>query len=73
MVSAKTNKGTEVFVSLCDDIGSNKGGYYCEIYLDEDWNSDPIDYFVIHADQLVCGDKNVEDLVREYVSGIVEY
>lgn len=72
MVSAKTKKGTKVSVSLCDDIGENKGGYYCEVYLDG-IDDDPIDNFVIHADQLVCGDKNVEDLVREYVSGIVEY
>lgn len=33
MIRAKTNKGTDIYISLCDDVGENKGGYYCEVIL----------------------------------------
>jgi hypothetical protein len=40
-----------VFVSLCDDIGDNKGGYFCQVYDDEDMENE-INYFVIHKEDL---------------------
>mgnify|MGYP006874802674 CR=1 FL=1 len=46
MITATTTKGTKVNVSLCDDVAPNKGGYYCEVYLDG-IDDDPIDNFVI--------------------------
>ena len=69
MISARTKNGTKVYVSLCDDLGENKGGYYCEVYLDED--SDSIDNFVIHADWLE--DYTIEECVNAYINSIIEY
>lgn len=72
MISATTKRGTKVWVSLCDDIGDNRGGYYCEVYLDG-MEDDPIDNFVIHADDLIYYYCRVEDAVYEYINGITEY
>lgn len=73
MISATTAKGTKVNVSLCDDIGENRGGYYCEVYLEGMEDFDPIDNFVIHADDLVYIYCRVEDAVYEYINGVTEY
>lgn len=72
MITATTAKGTKVYVSLCNDVGENKGGYYCEVYLNDDCDN-PIDNFVIHADDLVHLYCRVEDAVYEYINGITEY
>ena len=72
MITATTAKGTKVNVSLCDDVAPNKGGYYCEVYLDG-IDDDPIDNFVISADDLVYRYCRVEDGVYEYINGITEY
>lgn len=40
-----------VFVSLCDDVGENKGGFFCQVYADEDMENE-INYFVIHKEDL---------------------
>lgn len=53
---------------MCDDTEINKGGYYCEVYLDED-NSINIDNFVIHKEDLDCFDDRdvgVETLCKVY-------
>lgn len=34
MVSVIDRKGNKVFVTICDDCGENKGGYYCRVYTD---------------------------------------
>ena len=72
MITATTAKGTKVNVSLCDDVAPNKGGYYCEVYLDG-IDDDPIDNFVISGDDLVYRYCRVEDAVYEYINGITEY
>jgi hypothetical protein len=72
MITATTAKGTKVNVSLCDDVAPNKGGYYCEVYLDG-IDDDPIDNFVISADDMVYRHCRVEDGVYEYINGVTEY
>lgn len=71
MIVAKTGKGTEVCIWVYNDCGSNQGGYYCEVTLDDD--TDPIDYFVIQADDIVYTYTSVEDAVYDYVNSINEY
>ena len=72
MITATTAKGTKVIVSLCDDVAPNKGGYYCEVYLDG-IDDDPIDNFVISADVLNYEHCTIEGCVDEYINGITEY
>jgi len=60
-----------VFVSLCDDIGENEGGYFCQVYDDEDMENE-INYFVIHKEDLEKSllekeDKYIIDFVLENV------
>ena len=47
MITVRTKNGVKLHISLTDDCGENKGGYFCQVYLDED---DMIEYdnFVIH-------------------------
>ena len=51
MLSVKINDRKKVYVSFCDDNGINKGGYFCQIYEDENLQYE-IDNFVIHAEEL---------------------
>lgn len=69
MVTAKTKKGTEVYVTTTPDCDENKGGLYCQIYLEED--GEEYDDFCIHKEELA--EKNEETLIREHVAEIVEY
>ena len=39
------------YISLTDDYGPNEGGYYCQVYQDQDY-SEEIDDFCIHPDEL---------------------
>ncbi len=72
MITAKTQKGTRVWVSLVDDVEPNEGGYYCEIYRNQ--YGDRYDDFCIHTEDCDCkDDKAVTKFVREYVSSIKEY
>lgn len=72
MIRAKTNKGTDIYISLCDDVGENKGGYYCEVYLNED--EDAIDNFVIHIEDILENPlMPIENFVKEWAKGINEY
>ena len=70
-VICKTAKGTKVEVTFCDDINENKGGYYCEIYLNG-IDDDPFDNFVIHKEDLTNG-VSKKELAKKYVSSITEY
>ena len=49
MITVMTKNGVKLFISLTDDCDDNKGGYFCQVYLNED---DMIEYdnFVIHRD-----------------------
>ena len=44
------NNGRFIYVTQTSDVGENKGGLYCEVYLDpelDDW----YDFFVVHPDE----------------------
>ena len=72
MIEARTAKGTMVWVSYIPDCGSNVGGFYVEIYLDE--YGDRYDDFCIHPEDCDCADWDaVERFAREYVSRIEDY
>lgn len=47
MVRVRTKNGVTLFISVIDDCGENRGGYYCQVYLDE---NDEFEYdnFVIN-------------------------
>lgn len=51
MLSVKVNSVRKVYVSFCDDTHPNKGGYFCQVYEDENMEKE-IDNFVIHANEL---------------------
>ena len=53
MIKVTTKNGVDLFISLCDDVEPNKGGYYCEVYLEDD-DCLGIDNFVIHKEDLDC-------------------
>lgn len=53
MIKVTTQNGLDLFIGLFDDVEPNKGGYYCEVYLDEGDCLD-IDNFVIHKEDLDC-------------------
>lgn len=72
MIRATTRKGTPVWVSTIKDVEPNKGGLYCEIYLN--MYGDRFDDFCIHeGDCDLNNDRDVIKHVREYVSTINEY
>ena len=39
------------YISLTPDCGPNEGGYYCQVYQDQDY-SEQIDDFCIHPEEL---------------------
>lgn len=47
MVIAFDKKYNKVFVTLTDDYGENKGGYFCQVYTDENFQNE-IDNFCLH-------------------------
>ena len=44
-----------LYVSATPDCEPNEGGYYCQVYADEDYG-DQIDDFCIHPDELAATD-----------------
>lgn len=57
--------GKKVYISFCEDCDINKGGYYCQVYDNEDMDNE-IDNFVIQAEDVAVGltDKMVEDYLN---------
>lgn len=71
MIKVLTRNGVELFITLCDDCDENKGGYFCQVYLDEDCSED-YDYFVIHKEDLDCfedKDECIQISCEEYAKG----
>ena len=69
---AWTKKGTRVWLSFIPDCGSNAGGWYVEIYLDEHLSR--YDDFCIHPEDCNCTDfYEVELVAKEYVKNIEDY
>ena len=52
-----------VWITTTEDCDENEGGYYCEVYADEDWVY-RIDYFCITLDQL--NEHDLEWWLNEY-------
>lgn len=68
MIKVTTKNGLDLFIGLFDDVDPNKGGYYCEVYLEEG-DCLNIDNFVIHKDDLDCfenRDAGIETLCKVY-------
>ena len=66
MIKCASKDGQDLWVSICDDCGPNKGGYFCQVSTDED-GQDEIDYFVVQAEIVEAGD--AEAYIRTYVEG----
>ena len=72
MYKVYTKNGIALYISLCDDVEPNKGGYYCEVYLDEDGITE-FDNFVIHKEDLDCFENKNEGIIvhcEEYANGV---
>ena len=61
MIKVTTKNGLDLFIELFDDVDQNKGGYYCEVYLEEG-DCLNIDSFVIHKDDLDCFEDRQEGI-----------
>lgn len=59
-----------IYVSITDDCGPNKGGYYCQVYSDINQECQ-VDDFCIHTEQL-AENPDVNHWVRKYVDGLME-
>lgn len=56
----------DVWISTCQDYGENEGGYFCQVYADEEMSKE-IDYFCIHPEDCDCTDEEeVEKFIEEY-------
>lgn len=56
-----------VWVSRTKDCGDNAGGYYCQVYEDENMENQ-IDDFCIHQEDCDCtNDAEVDRFIEEYV------
>jgi len=51
MLKVQLSPRRKVYVTFCDDTFPNKGGYYCQIYGDENLQWE-LDNFVIHNNEL---------------------
>ena len=55
-----------VWISRTEDCDENKGGYFCQVYLDKDMEHE-IDFFCIHPEDCDCtNEDDVEDFIRTY-------
>lgn len=57
--------GKKVYITFCDDIGENKGGYYCQVYTDADFENE-IDNFVIDAEEVATG--LTDEIIASYLN-----
>lgn len=70
----RTALGTEVRVSFVEDCGDNIGGYYCEIYLNNE--DDRCDDFVISKEQVAEVNNDwyeLENIALKHISTITDY
>ena len=47
MVQVNTKNGVQLYIKVTDECGEDKGGYYCQVYLDYDFNNE-YDTFAIN-------------------------
>ena len=63
----KGKSGELRYYDIQPDCDENEGGYYVQVYSDEDLD-DLYDYFCVHPDDCDCEDEDaVEVYVREYI------
>ena len=56
----------KVWISMTPDCDENLGGYYCQVYEDENMECQ-IDDFCIHTDDCDCtNEEEVENFIKEY-------
>lgn len=65
MIKCTSKNGVEVWVSRCYDCEPNLGGFFCQVYLDEDCENE-IDNFVVPADVVDANED--EKFIIEYVN-----
>lgn len=64
--------GNSIYVSTTPDCGTNKGGFFCQVYADESLNYE-IDDFGVHPTDCDCTNENeVEEFIENYV-GRLDY
>lgn len=68
MASLIDRKGNKVFVTICDDCGENKGGYYCQVYTDDNCENE-IDYFTLHHEDCKnITDYELDEMIEEVIA-----
>lgn len=73
MIQATTKKGLDVWVAFNPDCEYNTGGFYCEIWENQDMDC-LLDDFCIHPGDCDCQDEAaVERYAKDYVSQIIDY
>lgn len=77
MISYRTKKGTKVYLAFVPDVEPNKGGFYVEVYSE---NDKYLDNFVIHSgsDGDLCdcdctNEDEVENFAKNYISNVEDY
>lgn len=65
MIKCISKNGVEVWVSRCYDCEPNLGGFFCQVYLDEDYEYE-IDNFVVPA--AVVDANEDEKFIVEYIN-----
>ena len=66
MIKTHDKTGLVLYITWIPDCGENKGGLYCETYLDECCDQ-KIDDFCIHPEDCDCNDDQaVENYVRHF-------
>ena len=61
MITRVTNNAKTLYITFCDDIGVNNGGYYCQVYENELMDNE-IDNFVIPAGA------DIDEVVNNYIN-----
>ena len=64
MIETRDKAGHRIYISYTEDCEYNEGGFYCEVYADEDGDN-KIDDFCVHTDDCNCEDY---DAVEEYIA-----
>jgi hypothetical protein len=76
MIKCKSKNGFDVWVSTTYDCGPNVGGYFCQVYLDENGDIE-VDNFVISSDTVdsIKDDRKyiIELMSNTCIDAIVEW
>ena len=64
MQKVTTKNGNTYYVTFTDDCYDNVGGYYCQVYKDEDLE-EKIGFFILHKRHI--DEYGIDELVKDYV------